>query len=310
MIGKIEKVALREIWKHEAHDFTTWLEKNIDVLNSVLDFQLATVQREQSTGNFSVDLVAEDEYGNIVIIENQLEKSNHDHLGKVITYLASVGATKAVWIVSEPRQEHVKAISWLNESTAAEFYLYKIEGIKIGNSEPAPLLTLIVGPSEEVREAGQTKKEYAERHHLRKEFWQFLLDKVKLKTKLHSNITPGMYSWIGTGAGIGGVTLNYTIGQHDAKVELYIDHDKDSGEKNKEIFDDLYKNKATIENTFGSSLEWERLDNRRACRIAKYFEGTGYKDNDSWDELCNKMIESMIKLDKALSPFIQRIRMN
>jgi Domain of unknown function (DUF4268) len=308
MVGKIEKVALREIWKHEAHDFTTWLENNIDVLNSVLDFQLSPPEREKNTGNFNVDLVAEDENGNIVVIENQLEKSNHDHLGKVITYLASVGATKAIWIVSEPRQEHVKAMSWLNESTSAEFYLFKIEGIKIGNSAPAPLLTLIVGPSDEVREAGQTKKEYAERHHLRKEFWQFLLEKAKEKTKLHSNISPGMYSWIGTGAGIGGVSFNYVIGQHEAKVELYIDHDKETGERNKEIFDKLFESKKEIEEKFEGTLEWERLDGKRACRIAKYFEGVGYKDNDKWEVLCEQMIISMIKLEKALTPFIQKIK--
>ena len=114
MIGKITKVPLRNIWKHEAKDFTSWLQNNIDVLNQVIDFQLSNVEREQSTGNFNVDLVAEDDDGNPVIIENQLEKSNHDHLGKVITYLASIGASKAIWIVSEPRQEHIKAISWLN----------------------------------------------------------------------------------------------------------------------------------------------------------------------------------------------------
>lgn len=308
MIGKIEKVPLREIWKHEALDFTTWLQNNIDVLNSVLDFQVSTPERERSTGNFNVDLVAEDENGNLVVIENQLEKSNHDHLGKVITYLASVGAGKAIWIVSEPRQEHVKAISWLNESTAAEFYLFKIEGIRIGSSAPAPLLTLIVGPSDEVREAGVTKKEYAERHHIRKDFWSFLLEKAKSKTKLHSNITPGMYSWIGTGAGISGVTFNYVIGQHDGKVELYIDHDKETGSQNKEIFDRLYRNKDSIEKVFGSPLEWERLDGKRASRIARYFDKYGYRDNDKWDELTEAMIESMINLEKALTPFIQRIK--
>src|SRR5205085_6047016 len=130
----------------------TWLENNLDILENVFDFKLTTRTREHSTGNFSVDLVAEDDSGNIVIIENQLEKSNHDHLGKIITYLASVDASKAIWIVSEPRQEHIKAISWLNESGLAEFYLLKIQGIKIGDSHPAPLLTLIVGPSEEARE--------------------------------------------------------------------------------------------------------------------------------------------------------------
>ncbi|MFW6095793.1 MAG: DUF4268 domain-containing protein, partial [Bacteroidota bacterium] len=209
MIGRIEKVHLREIWKHEAHDFTKWLEENIDVLNSVLDFQISNPSREQSTGVFNVDIVAEDENGDMVVIENQLEKSNHDHLGKLLTYLAAVEASKAIWIVSEPRAEHVKAISWLNESTTSDFYLFKIEGIKIGNSEPAPLLTKIVGPSLEAKSAGATKKEYAERFNLRKEFWEYLLEKVKLKTNLHANLSPGIYSWIGTGAGISGISYNY-----------------------------------------------------------------------------------------------------
>ena len=247
MIGKIEKVELRDVWKHEAHDFTAWLENNMDILNGVLDFQLTNPSREHGTGNFSVDIVAEDDSGNIVVIENQLEKSNHDHLGKLITYLAAVGATKAIWIVTEPRQEHIKAVSWLNESELAEFYLLKIEGIKIGKSEPAPLVTLIVGPSEEVREAGETKKQFADRHYERKEFWKLLLDKAKTKTKLHSNISPGMYNWAGTGAGFSGIGYNYTIGQHYAKVELYIDHDRTTGEGNKRTFDFLFGHKEEIE---------------------------------------------------------------
>lgn len=307
-IGKIEKVPLREIWRHEAQDFTTWLQNNIDVLNSVLDFHLSNPEKEQTTGNFSVDLVAEDESGRLVVIENQLEKSNHDHLGKLVTYLSAVGAAKAIWIVSEPRQEHIKAISWLNESTAAEFYLLKIEGIRIGDSTPAPLLTLIVGPSEEVREAGETKKEYAERHHLRKDFWALLLDRAKTKTKLHGNVSPGMYNWIGTGAGISGVTFNYVIGQHDSKVELYIDKDKDTGAENKRIFDELYKHKETIERSFGSPLTWERLDNKRASRIAKYLESGGYRDQERWPSIADEMIESMVALERALSPFIAKLK--
>ena len=307
MIGKIEKVQLREIWKNEAQDFTTWLESNIDVLNSVLDFQLNNPEREKSTGNFSVDIVAEDESGNIVVIENQLEKSNHDHLGKIITYLAAVGASKAIWIVSEPRAEHIKAISWLNESTSAEFYLFKIEGIKIGDSYPAPLLTLIVGPSLEVKEAGETKKDYAERHYLRKDFWNYLLSKVKSKTKLHANISPNIYSWIGTGAGISGVSYNYVIGQHDSKIELYIDKDKEDGKENKIIFDQLYSHRNEIESIFKGELNWERLDGKRASRIMKYFEIGGYRDKEKWDDVCNNMIDNMINLEKALSPYIDKI---
>lgn len=307
-IGKISKVPLREVWKHEAHDFTTWMEMNMDVLNNVLDMQLINPKREHGTENFSVDIVAEDESGNIVVIENQLEKSNHDHLGKIITYLSAVNASKAVWIVSEPRQEHIKAVSWLNESELAEFYLLKVEGIKIGDSLPAPLFTLIVGPSEAVREAGETKKEYAERHHLRKQFWKYLLEEAKGFTKLHSNITPGMYGWIGTGAGISGVTYNYGIGQHDAKVELYIDHDKENGELNKRIFDALFSKKEQIEQIYGSGLTWERLDDKRASRIAEYFNTGGYRDEEKWKIISNEMIQKMVKLEQAISQQMNNVK--
>ena len=93
MIGKLQRVPLREVWKDEARDFTPWLQENMDVLNDVLDFTLSNVEREQSAGDFSADLTAEDESGNTVIIENQLEKSDHDHLGKIITYLTAIEGT-------------------------------------------------------------------------------------------------------------------------------------------------------------------------------------------------------------------------
>jgi RecB family endonuclease NucS len=102
-VGKLDRVLLRDVWKHEEYDFTRWLQDNIDVLGSVVRFTLENVEREQAAGAFSIDLVAEDEGGNKVIIENQLEKSNHDHLGKMLTYLVAMGAKTAVWIVSEPR---------------------------------------------------------------------------------------------------------------------------------------------------------------------------------------------------------------
>jgi RecB family endonuclease NucS len=129
-VGKIRRLPLREVWKHEALDFTTWLQENLDVLNDSLDISLSSAEREQKAGDFSVDLVAEDEDGNPVVIENQLERSNHDHLGKLLTYLVAIGAKTGVWLVSEPRSEHVRAISWLNESYSASFYLLKVEAIR------------------------------------------------------------------------------------------------------------------------------------------------------------------------------------
>jgi hypothetical protein len=138
-IGKLERVPLREVWEHEAYDFTQWLQDNIEVLNDALGLTLVNVDREQAAGAFSIDLVAEDEGGGTVIIENQLEKSNHDHLGKLITYLSAMGAKAAIWIASEPRPEHVAAIAWLNESNSAQFYMVKVEAVRIGASQPAAL---------------------------------------------------------------------------------------------------------------------------------------------------------------------------
>ena len=308
MIGKIQRVALREVWKHEALDFTQWLQDNIDVLNEVLDFNLSSPEREQSAGSFNVDLVAEDDSGNPVIIENQLEKSDHNHLGKIITYLVAIGAKTAIWIVADPRPEHVSSINWLNESSSADFYLLKIDAIKIGESPPAPLITVIVGPSEESKEVGRTKQEMAERYFIRERFWTDLLESSKLKTKLHSNISPSKHNWIGTSAGTQGLNLNYVVRKDSADVELYIDRGKDSEEINKNIFSQLFQNKEMIESEFGEPLEWQTLEGKRACRIKKRITIGGYRDDDKWSEIHEAMVNCMIKLEQSLKPYIKKLK--
>jgi hypothetical protein len=207
-IGKLARVPLREVWKHEALDFTQWLQNNLDVLNSALDMNLSSAEREQAAGDFACDLVAEDGSGRTVIIENQLEKSNHDHLGKLITYLTGMDAKIAIWIVSDPRPEHVAAITWLNESSSADFYMVKVEAVRIGDSPAAALFTLIVGPSDEAKDVGHVKKEIAERHVLRRRWWTTLLERAAKASKLHANISPNIYSWLGASSGVRGLNLN------------------------------------------------------------------------------------------------------
>jgi hypothetical protein len=305
MIGKLQRVPLRTVWKHEARDFTTWLQENIDILNEVLNLNLDNVEREQSAGRFSVDLVAEDESSHTVIIENQLEKSDHDHLGKLITYLSSFDAVAAIWIVAEPRPEHINAINWLNESSAADFYLVKVEAVKIGDSPPAPLLTLIVGPSEEVKQVGEAKKDLAERHHIRLRFWEELLHQANRSSNLFSNISPAKDSWISAGSGKSGITYNYNIHQHGARVELYFS--SSSQAENKAAFDKLIENKVQIEATFGQPLDWHRLDNRKASRISFTLSDGGYRDEEEWPEVQANMIDIMSRLEKAMKPHIRNL---
>lgn len=307
MIGKIQRVALREVWKHEALDLTKWLQDNLDVLSDALKFSLSNAEREQSAGDFSVDLVAEDEDGNVVVIENQLEKSDHAHLGKLITYVTAIGAKKAIWIVAEPRPEHVAAITWLNESSSAEFYVLKLEGIRINDSAPAPLLTLIVGPSEEGREVGEAKKELAERHDLREKFWAELLQLAKAKTKLHANISPGHYSYVSAGCGKRGLGFNYSIRRHEGSVYLYIDRGKGAEEENRQILGTLERSKEAIEKAFGEPLEWVQSEGTRACAISKNVKAGGYRDEARWPAVHDAMIDAMVRLERALKPHIAEL---
>lgn len=306
-IGKLERVALREVWKHEALDFTQWLQENIDVLNSALDLTLVSVARERAAGSFSIDLVAEDECGGTVIIENQLEKSNHDHLGKLITYMTAIGAKAAIWIVSDPRPEHVASIAWLNESVSASFYMVKVEAVRIGASPPAAMFTLIVGPSIEAKELGITKKEIAERYGIRKRWWFQLIERSAHVSKLHTHITPGEYSWIGTSVGVRGLGWNYAVGQTESMAELYIDRGKDSEAVNKSIFDQLYANKDAIEKVFGGELRWERLENRRASRI-RYVQEGGYRSPEElWPGIQDRLIRAMNRLETGLRPYLKQL---
>jgi len=278
MIGKLQRVPLREVWKHEARDFTTWLQDNIEVISDVIEIELENPEREQAAGVFSVDLVADDGSGNPIVIENQLEKSDHDHLGKILTYLVAVGARVAIWIVADPRPEHISAITWLNESSSANFYLLKVEAIKIGESPPAPLLTVIVGPSEEGKSVGKTKKEIAERYIIRERFWTQFLEYAKRKTKLHANRSSTSHNWIGAGAGKQGLAYDYSIRKYEAQVELYIDRGKERGEENKVIFDQLFSHKPEIEEIYGEPLNWEKFEGKRACSIRKHIQIGGYRD--------------------------------
>lgn len=310
-IGKLERVPLRQVWEHEAYDFTQWLQENIAELNTTVDLTLVNVDREHAAGSFSIDLVAEDEGGGTVIIENQLEKSNYDHLGKLITYLAPVEAKAAIWLVSDPRPEHVAAIAWLNASSSAAFYMVKVEAVRIGASPAAPLFTLIVGPSEDAKEVGQTKREIAERYGIRKRWWTRLVERSAAISKLHAHITPEEYSWIGTSSGVRGLNFNYVVTQEECAAELYVDRGKDSDDENENIFDQLYASKDQIEKDFGGPLSWERLAGKRACRIRFTQTGGGYRSpEETWPVIQDGIIGAMNRLEQALRPYLKMLKLS
>ena len=152
-LDKLKKVDLRDVWPHEALDFTKWLseEPNLAILSSAVGIELELIETESAVGSFNVDIYAQEAgTGRKVIIENQLEDTNHDHLGKVITYAAGKGAEVVIWVVARARDEHRQAIEWLNQHTDSDFgfFLVEIELWSIGDSLPAPRFSVVEQPNE------------------------------------------------------------------------------------------------------------------------------------------------------------------
>lgn len=299
-IGKIHKIPLRELWRSESRNFTPFLSKNLDLLSDALGFELHLIQKEVPAGTFKLDILAEGEQSEKVVIENQYGSSDHDHLGKILIYANAFDAKKAIWICEETRQEHVDVIDWFNKFFKDEcsFYYVKVEMIKIDDSIPAPIFTIIAEPS-----LISTPPIVVRSARLRKQFWTELLSISKVTTPLFSGVSPKTDHWLGTGGGKAGFWFNYIILRDSARIELQIDTgDK---ERNKQYFDAILKEKEKIESEFGDSLSWQRKDDQ----ISSYLRyplniKSGLMDEDKWPTIQESMIEKMIQLDKILRPII------
>jgi hypothetical protein len=309
-IGKLERVPLKELWKHEAHGFSAWLSENLEVLGEQIDYPLTFLEKEKPVGAFAVDLYAEGVNGEMVVIENQLAATDHDHLGKVLVYLSNLEAKTAIWISANPRPEHKTAIEWLNETCPADtsFFLVKLEAYQIsGSKAAAPLFTVVSGPSKEVRDRGKKKDELGERQLKRHSFWQQLLEKARATTKLHANVSPSHDSWIGTGAGRSGLQWTYTIRGDSGAVELYIDRGPDRKDETDAVFESLNAHKRQIEKAFGEPLIWDQVAGRRGVRIQSRSQAGGWKDEKCWKKLQEDMVKRMVRLERTLNPHVRKL---
>ena len=181
-LGRLIRIDLREQWKHEALDFTQWLAEpeNLTLLGDEIGLDLKLIQTEAGVGKFSVDILAEDEPTNKkVVIENQLEITDHSHLGQILTYAAGIDAEYMIWIVKDARDEHKQAVEWLNNHTdeKVNFFLVQIELYKIGNSEPAPSFNIISRPNDWTKSIKANTADFGQLSDTKLfqlEFWQQL----------------------------------------------------------------------------------------------------------------------------------------
>jgi hypothetical protein len=303
-IGKLEKVELREIWENEAKDFTGWIENNVTHLTDFLGFDLQILEREKKIGSFSIDLFAQTNDGEKVIIENQLEKTDHTHLGQIITYFTNLDAKYVIWIAKEIRQEHATAINWLNEFTGISFYLIQVEAYRIGNSAPAPYFKLVCGPDEDMREIGQDIKDFSEREKFNVKFWESMMEKCKGRLNHFCGKKASKYHFHQGASGKGGFVFVFIATGKFYGIELYIDGG--DGEENLQYLKQLEKSKSQIENEFGDKFSWEELEEKRACRIRFIIENKSITEID-WKKAQDEMISSMERFELIFRPRIKSL---
>lgn len=305
MLGEIKKVQLRKIWKNEAYDFTPWLSEHLEEVSEAIGLELEFEDNEVSVGPFSADILARDVgNGKFVVIENQLEKTNHDHLGKCITYASVLDASAVIWIASSFTDEHKKALDWLNDHTSDDlgFYGLKVELWQIDNSQPAVRFNVICSPNEAVKQANK-RKEQGELSDTRKkqlEFWTAFRDKLSQTGRIRSLQTPRPQYWFDVALGKSGISLSniFNTNRNSVGIRVYI------GNRNVDEWLPYFESKKeVIEDEIGAKLEWNpNPENRdKIISLTKNFD---LDDQSKWDVALDWLVQATIKFRDTFSKII------
>ncbi|MHA3225016.1 DUF4268 domain-containing protein [Globicatella sulfidifaciens] len=302
-LGRLEEVNIRELWIHEQYDFSNWVAKkeNIELLNDTVGLTLTDLEKEVYVGSYRCDLVAMDETtGMKVIIENQLESTNHDHLGKIITYASGLDASVIIWIVKEAREEHKSAIEWLNNNMVKEisFFLLEIKAYKIGDSLPAPMFRIVEKPNDFIKSV-INDRELSKRHADRLNFWTEFNKVVTEHGKPFNIRKAGTGHWYDVAIGTSDAYISITLVNRDGYigVELYIPDSKD-------LYDNIFKYKDEIEDKLDFDIFWERMDDKKASRIKSSISGLNFNNQTNYPELMDKVIERVVKMRDAFKGYI------
>ena len=308
-IGRLASVAIREVWADEARDFTPWLAENLDTLSTALGMDLALEGTEVRVGLFSADLVLQDtDTNHRVVVENLLEATDHDHLGKMLTYAAGLEATHAVLVAERFRPEHLSAIQWLNthSADAVGFFGIELKAWQIGDSVPAPQLDVVARPDRWVKAIHEARELTSLELDCR-DFWSAFLPAFhEVHLGWSRADTPSRKLRMKFPAGKAGTSYRVGFcrveGRWRFRVGLHI-----KGETAGH-FEELQSRRADIEAALGESAQWEPMERSAGNRIAIYFpEDARVRQRERWSELRTWGIERMGAFRQALQPHIDTL---
>jgi hypothetical protein len=295
---------LRKAWPNEAKDFTPWLASHLEYIGNILEMDLELVEKESKVGGYSADILAkvadtEDDSESYVVIENQLEDSNHDHLGKLITYASGKKAKAIVWVVKKARDEHREAIKWLNENTTSElgFYLLEIELWHIGSSKLAPKFNVVERPNEWAKVVKSTT-EVSDTKVLQLEFWQAFIDYAGKSNFTKSFRLPSAHpqNWFNLAIGSSkcNICLEAKKQKQEATVGIYIYDDKS-------LYHRIESDKQAVETALNSTLHWTE-----AKKASRFYETKSFDMSDptTWEEVFKWYVEKCIILKKTVQKYL------
>lgn len=292
------------MWRHEALDFTPWLLQNADVLSDLLGMDLVLESAEHRVGGFSLDLIGRDETtGQVVIVENQLEESNHSHLGQILTYAAGTDPTTIVWVATEFRPEHRAALDWLNERTGegTRFFGVEIEVVRIGDSPPAPAFRLVAQPNDwgkQVKAAAQSAG-MSERAQLYWDFWTRFSERLRAKHPTWTRGTATKSSWFGMSAGTANVNWIFAFTSKGLGVQLeFVNPDP---AVNTARFEALHARRQEMEGAFGAPLTWEPMEGYKATKVSTYDDVADVAQVNRWDEWIDWFVVTGERMRGALA---------
>ena len=310
-LGSLTTVDVRTIWPHEAQHFTPWLARNLDRLGAALGIDLELQGTEAECGDFSLDLLAHDVTNDrVVVIENQLEETDHDHLGKLMTYAAGYEAGSVIWIAPRFREEHRQAIDWLNQRTDPEtnFFGVLVEVLRIDDSKPAVDFRIVAMPNAWQKDIARAKAstQPTAREEALRAFFQALIDELRDVhhfTNAKKAQPQGFYQFA---SGTSRVTYIATFGKNQRlRAELYLDFPEQA--KNKAIFDALYAEAAKYDARMGEKLSWERLEDNRSSKVAVYRPGSIDDDEESLAQAKAWFIDRLLRLKSTFQNAVEAL---
>lgn len=283
--GRLEPAKVRDYWVDEARDFTPWLarEENLSLLADTLGLSLELVGTEQRVGPFKADIVARDGE-NTVIIENQLDPTDHKHLGQLMVYAAGRSATTVVWVAKQVTDEYRKVIDWLNEQTNVNFWALEIELWRIGDSPVAPKFNVVCEPNELTKSVGDGEPpELSDTKLLQLEFWKGFSEYLETTGSSFNarKAQPAHWYDLPVGTSRAHIYLNAVVsGGGRVACGLYV-----KTSQSELIFEDLAEEREAIDAELAmGDVEWDPIPEKMACRIGVHREAN-IADRDSWPEL-------------------------